>query len=151
MYGDNCLEASALLDEVLSKLRFTRFPLPLSVKQNGKPTSERDDLTWSPRIVVTVAVIERTTIAREERKVHMPLRVRWYAMTRAEMIEEYLRTVYTAVRQVVLHELAECAEFDGRLFDDPHGAHPYLLRPERDNRFPPDAVNNPIEPSRYGY
>lgn len=151
MYVEDCIKASALLDTVIARLRSPRFPLPITVRQTCKPTSVKEDLDWTPQIIVSITVVPREGGERRDMLIHMPLQARWRGRTDLEVVEDYLRTVYTAVRQAVLHELAECVEYDGRLLDDPHEEHLGLLRPERDDRFQPDRGNNPLEFSKYGY
>lgn len=151
MYVEHCMQASELLEEVISRLHFQRFPLPIKVRQVGKPSDRAQDLYWRAQVVVTITVSDREDGHLRDIQVHVPVYARWERMLVHDLRMEYLRRVYTAVRQSVLHELAECAVFEGKLFDDPHGGPtPRLLRPERDERFPPDHNNN-LPYSEFGF
>jgi len=153
MYVEHCVQASELLDEVIARLHFHRFPLPIRVRQVRRPSDRTQDTSWQAQVLVTLDVRDREDGLLRIIKVYMTAHMPWDRLTVDELRLAYLRRVYTAVRQCVLHELAECAVFEDRLFDDPHtGPTPGLLRPERDVRFPPEHdAANPLPYSEFGF
>lgn len=133
MYVVTVADAYQVLLEVISKLSFARFPLAIAIRPiYGAPTSEHAN----PTVTINMQVKDRMTGAPREIGVVVAVTVRWQGLSRMELDRAYAKMLYQSVRQAVLHEIAECTEYEGCLFDDPHDGHPHSLRPEHDPRFP---------------
>jgi hypothetical protein len=133
MYVDSPEEACGVLQETLARLNFERFPMRIDIRLFNKDSF---DAGWVPRVVITLSIRDRETKEPRQIGVYVPITVRWEFKLRTELAMQYANALYQSVRQAVLHEIAECCEYEGRLLDDPHEKAPYSLRPEHDPRFP---------------
>lgn len=136
MYVETPGEAHTVLDEVLSRIDLSRFPVPIKLSQLGNRPSPEEWMCWSPRVRMTLSIRDRVTREPQDISIFVPLTVEWKCCQRGDLLRDFVRAVYQSVRQAVLHEIAECFEYEGRLYDDPHAEAPYSLRPEHDVRFP---------------
>jgi hypothetical protein len=128
----NLNEAHLVLLEVLDRIDLRRFPMPITIR----PQKYLDTFEVRTTVVIKMSVTDRDLVTPRDALVTVPLSVRWEYRSRSQYARDLAMAIYAAVRQCVLHEVAECFEYEGRLIDDPHTSGINTLREEHDIRFP---------------
>lgn len=126
-------EAYEALCSVISRINVDRLRIGLTIEARCRPVGHPD---WRPQVHVSMDIVDRHTHASRRVTIFVPLYVEWRNAARAGYERDLAMAIYRSVRQCVLHEVAECFEFEGRLIDDPHDGYPHEVRPEHDARFP---------------
>lgn len=124
-----------MLKEVIESINMQRFPLPMKFLLDE----------YYGTLALEMKVIHK--YGNEPRVIyfHFPLSVGWNRLNVPveEQKKALTRQLYMFCRQAVLHEIAECFEVNGEVFDNPHAnVAPGILREEFEKAPVRDMVFN---------